>query len=546
MKPKNNKRQPLPSPKGGADVLKKKAVPDASKRLAPQRRIDRRWGWLLFFAMAWLWASWWMGDTLRVAREWSFVAADSTLMHWLWQQSFGSLWIAGRWLLTLYRWPLVGGLVTAALMTLASWLVGYCLRLRPASRWHWLSYLPAAAWMTWMSWKGVNIYYHGEAGVLPGVLLLGIVVCGIDAVIIRSFKSGHHSTDDVYSVSPRRAALEVLYLVVVFVIPVLVTQLRHPWQRPVTQMQVQLLAEDWDGMAATARRHGHLSYRPLAAYYAIALVHNGHLTDQMFDIRLDYDSLRIHSWGGAKDIGTNYYLIDCDYHAGLFRAAAHKAMENLTMNGPTLYTLKHLTRLALLDHDWALARKYLFILKQTPFEGDFVSRYEAMLGKPEAVEADPVFAQLRKTEPVTDVFENMFEEPTFLGYTCALAAGRSIEALHQSLMACLYSKRMPDFLMRCQPLVGTTPPRTIAEGLTTQCAKEPNVLKAFPQLQMSVQSYRAFLQTVQPYMKDRARGGDELFDSYRGYYPYYYFFGNLKATRKRDTTEVVTSSAGVN
>ena len=57
-----------------------------------------------------------MGDVFRMAREYSFVAPDSVLMHGLWQQSFGSLWIVGRILLTLYRWPLVGGLLVALLL----------------------------------------------------------------------------------------------------------------------------------------------------------------------------------------------------------------------------------------------------------------------------------------------------------------------------------------------------------------------------------------------------------------------------------------------
>ena len=105
---------------------------------------------------------------------------------------------------------------------------------------------------------------------------------------------------------------------------------------------------------------------------------------------------------------------------------------------------------------------------------------------------------------------------------------------------------MPDFLLRCEPLVGTTPPRSIAEGLVTQCFKTPDILKAFPQLEMNAKMYQSYLRAVQPYMKDRARGGVELFDQYKGYYPYYYFFGNLKATRKRDDKKEETHKAGVN
>ena len=45
-------------------------------------------------------------------------------------------------------------------------------------------------------------------------------------------------------------------------------------------------------------------------------------------------------------------------------------------------------------------------------------------------------------------------------------------------------------------------------------------------------------------MNDREGNARKLFEQYKGYYPYYYFFGNLKATRKSDTK--ASSSAGVN
>jgi hypothetical protein len=105
---------------------------------------------------------------------------------------------------------------------------------------------------------------------------------------------------------------------------------------------------------------------------------------------------------------------------------------------------------------------------------------------------------------------------------------------------------MPDFLMRCEPLVGTVPPRTIAEGLVTQVVKNPQILQAFPQLQMNVQMYQNFIRNNAEAIKDRPANARRLFDEYKGYYPYYYFFGNLKATRKSDDQEHAGSKAGVN
>ncbi len=510
---------------------------------------------LAFFLLAWVWASWWMGDIFRVAYEQSFFASDATLMHFLLQKSFGWLWLAGRALLTLYHWPLLGGLLVTLMLTATTWSMAKLLRGDGHSPFYilhfTLSILPACAWMSWTAWTGLNLFYETEPGRTLGVLLVMFIVSAAIALIVRLIR-GKAAQEQQHSEQDNRNNITLslipyfLSLVLSFAIPVAITHLRHPYARPVTRMQVQLLHDDWKGMVATAHDNATLSYRPLAAYYAIALVHTGHLTDALFDIRLDYDSLYLYNYSRKPDNGTNYYLVDCDYTTGLFRAATHKAMEHLTMNGPTLYSLKHLTRLALLDDAWSLARKYLSIIDKAPFESDFVSHYSAMLDNPDAVAADPEFALLRRTEPVIDSFESQHQEPTFLGYTATLTAGRTPDALMQSIMANLYSKRMPDFLMRCEPLVGSMPPRTIAEGLVTQCVKNPDILKAFPQLQMNAQIYRGFLQNVQSAMTDRPAHARELFDSYRGYYPYYYFFGNLKATRKATDKEHASSNVGVN
>ena len=256
-----------------------------------------------FFLCTWLWASWWMGDIGRMAYENSFVATDSTLMHWLWQQSFGALWIIGRILLLTYKWPVLGGLVVAALLTCGSWLVAYCLRL--PRRWRWVGYLPAGTWMAWVAWLGLNLFFQNEPGRPFGVLFLVVLVCAIDAFIIWTFKGRRNKS--LTSVPARKGAgSEAVIILLCLAIPFAITHYRHPYARPVTRMQVQMMQQDWDGMAETARAHAKLSYRPLAAYYAVALVHNGHLADAMFDIRLDYDTLYLKNWGGHPDSGTNY------------------------------------------------------------------------------------------------------------------------------------------------------------------------------------------------------------------------------------------------
>ena len=522
---------------------RKKKVPDSKRIWHPLFPLP-----LIFFILAWVWASWWMGDVGRIARERSYFSTDSTLMHFLLQQSFGWLWVVGRALLTLFRWPWLGGAVVAAMLSLSSWFIGYCLQLRP--RWRWAQYLPSAVWMTWVAWSGLELYYQHESGRALGILALFFVVAlflgGIMLLFLRKpFPAFVRPPKDE---SFRQNLVQLAVLIVLLALPVITTTYRHPYLRPVTRMEVQMLNQDWQGMAETARRHATLSYRPIAAYYAIALARTGRLTDDLFQIRLDYDSLYVRGRANTPDNGTNYYQTDCNYHSGLLRVAEHNAMELMTMDGPSLYALKHLARLALLHGDYALARKYLDVIALAPFESSFVRKYEGMLPpnpSDELIAADPEFAAIRQCEPISDCFESQFQQPTFLGYFAVVMEGRSMQVLQQSLMANLYSKRMPDFLMRCQPLVGQTLPKTIGEGLITQAHKDPQILQAFPSLQMEAQNYRFFIQSVQSYMSDRPAYAKQLFPEYQGYYPYYYFFGNLKATRKKDDTKSA-SNAGVN
>ena len=237
-----------------------------SQPVGPQGRRTLREVWagvgsflpfLLFFLLTWLWASWWMGDSFRVAREYSFFTFYKPLLHGLWQQPFGHLWIVGRALLTLYRWPLVGGLMVALLLACGTWLVAYCLRLRPDSRWRPLSYLPAVAWMTWVAWMGLDLYYHSEPGCALGVLFIGFLVLAIDAFVIWTFKgkSRRLSPCPPYEGGSGHLSGKDVLLLFLLVIPFALTAFRHPYQRPFMRMQVQLLNEDWEGIVETAHAH---------------------------------------------------------------------------------------------------------------------------------------------------------------------------------------------------------------------------------------------------------------------------------------------------
>ena len=506
----------------------------------------------IFFLLSWAWASWWMGDVLRIAYERSFFATDVTLMHGLWQQSFGWLWFVGRALLTLYRWPLLGGLLVAVLLAAGAGLLGYCLRL--SWRWRWVQFLPAAAWMFWTAHEGISLYYMHDAGRILIAPLLIAVISGLWAVVAkltrRPAPAPGNSASGKVEWGGRRFPFALLFyslfLLLLFIAPSLYLTHRHPYLRPLTLMEVQLLHHDYEGMSRTAHAHAELSYRQIAGFYAIALARTGHLADQLFDIKFDFEDIKGKSYFGTPNRCLDYHVVDCNYHAGLVRSALHYAILNLTSDGPSLHTLKYLIKIALIEGDWELARKYLRILGKAPFEGDFVRKYQPMVGHSELMKADAELSAVISSMPPVHVLENMYPKPCFLGYYAGQRFLGSKESQTWGAVACLYSKRMNDFLRFAQQYAGTMPPRSIAEGLVTQVSKYPELLKMFPQLNMEVNRYSLFLQEAEAYMQDPESGSQALFQKYQGYYPYYYFFGNLPSKEQQEEQIQQEFNAGVN
>lgn len=525
-----------------AMIMKQKITPKEGKK----RRLPIVPVLPLLFIATYLWAAWYYGDVFRMARERSFWVMDTDRMDFLLSQEFGGLWYIGRLMICLFRYPWAGGLLTAAMVTWSTWCLGYGMRLTP--RWRWLQYIPAGVYMMWMAYEGVNLFYENEAGAILGIPFCATVILTIWAVMIASFSRKKSpallSTPKDETVAEN--ARQWLMVIAVFGIQAVWTEVWRPYTRVTASMNVSLIEGDWQGIIETARKNATLSYRPIAADYAIALVNTNQICERLYDIRLDYDSIYIHPKNqGPVDNVLPLYQEDCDYYAGFAQTCIHHAMERMTMIGPNIRSLELLAKCALLKGEWKVAEKYLRVLRDVPFEGEFVEKYSAYVSNPEMVENDREMAMIRKLEPIHDNFENNLMQPTFLGYNAALMEGRSREALLNSLAVCMYSKSMPAFMMRTEPLTGTLPPENVADALCLMVSKDETILKRFPSLEFRYDKMAKAVGEMKPYMLDRAKYARELFPRYAGYYPYYYFFGNLKATRKTNGN-TGSSTAGVN
>lgn len=500
----------------------------------------------IFFIAIYLWAAWYYGDVMRMARERSFWVANPEQMEFVLSQQYGGLWYIGRCLLTLFRYPWLGALPFAAMITWSTWCLGYGMRL--TARWRWIQYIPAGAYLSWLAYEGVNLFYENESGIIIGLPVCTMIILSIWAMMIASFS---RKKAPAILCTPKDETLwqnriQIIVVIALLAVQAVITEVWRPYTRVIAKMSVEVINKDWNAVMETARDNADLSYRPIAAHYAVALVNTNQICERLYDIRMDYDDMYMHRESNtANSHALNLYQEDCDFYAGFVQTCIHHAMERVTMIGPNIHSMELLTKCALLTGEWEVAKKYLRILKDVPFEEEFVEKYSAYIGKPEVVNADQEFAMIRLLEPIHDSFENTYQQPVFLGYNAALMEGRSKKALLNSLAVCMYSKSMPSFMMRTEPLAGTLPPENVADALCLWSSKEPSIMQRFPSLQFRHQKLASTLGEMKPYMKDRAKYARELFDKYKGYYPYYYFFGNLKATRKTPKEEG-SSTAGVN
>lgn len=498
----------------------------------------------LLFIATWAWAAMYYGDVFHMTRDNSFFVFDQSQMAFVLEQPYGIIRYLGRLLLVPFHYPWAGGLIVALMATLSSWSISALLSL--TSKWRWLSLLPTIAFMLVISYAGLNIYFEREAGYvlgIPTVVTLVLLIAALIRCIVTHKSNGH-----LFLVPANENAvgnrLQLLTLILGIGISVAYVQIHSPYVRVINTLMRQSTEQDWQGMQKTARANASMSNRPMAAFYAMSLVQTGQIADRLYDIRLDYDSLDVTGWDHQHNNGNGLYLCDASYYAGFIETAYHNCMERMVMNGPTVHGLQLMIKCALMRNEWKLAVKYLRILRQVPFEGGFCEKYQAMVEHPERVNADQEMALIRQTEPLHDSFENMYQQPVFMGYNLTLYEGRSINALYNSLAVCLYTKLMPDFMARLEPLSGQTPPENIQDGILLMANKNPQLPQMFSNMNLRSARLNGYLKEVNPYMKDRPGHARELFDRYKGYYPYYYFFGNLKATKKREVT--TSSNSGVN
>ena len=482
---------------------------------------------LVFFLSAWYFSSLWYGDVFMMAREYSFFSTNMSLMQFLVSQPVGLLWLMGRGLLSLFSFPWLGGLVLAGLLTAGSCLFGSLLRLPP--RLHALQYIPALACMFRWVWQGFNAFIYTEpgrmAGLPVGILLL---LCAATPVVFTFFRSRKKQCPTTAPADVRTGRLIAICTTLLLTggICLYGTQCRN-YVRTTALLQRLMRQQQWGDMIRTAQAYDG-SNRQVAAYHAIALHHTGRLLDDLFKIRYDFEPIALTGRNGLPTDGHDIYEADCDFHAGLLQTAYRKDMELNVLDRVCTARLRRMIRYAVMKEETNLALRYLHVLSQQPFETDFTDRYRAMLQNPELKSRDAELSFINRVAPAFDVFEGYLMQPPFIGYYVAMQQPANKEQRDAAMAAALYTRMMPFFLYHARSYRhGDALPATVGDALALAYVngKLPDTRPEL--LQPYMARVMEFTKDVGP--TDRQPPSDpdhKLFDKYRGYYPYYYFFGN--------------------
>ena len=288
--------------KSKKDVAKGASTPPVAEK---KKRPVRLPVLLLFCVAILLWSAWYYGSVFHLSREYSFWVADTRQLDFILSCSFGSMRYVGRALLMTYKYPWLGGVLMALLLTVGTWLVGYCWRLK--AKWRAIQYLPALAYMGTVTYLGLDIFFEAETGYIFGIPFLTVLVLAICGIIIRSFsrKKVHALFAIPADETQRDNLLQLVVCIVGFAAIIGFNEWKRPYVRVITQLASMEQEQDWEGIQKVARAHAYQSNRPMACMYAIALVHTDQVGYRMYDIRLDYDSLYIHGMDGTHNNASN-------------------------------------------------------------------------------------------------------------------------------------------------------------------------------------------------------------------------------------------------
>ena len=532
--------------------------------------------YVLTFLLVWVFCTWIYGDVFTRAQQDSYVSGNAVTMKFLTDKDFGTLYWYARYALLVFKSAWVGGLLLALLLTFSTWTLDrvFCL---PRSL-HGLTSLLGFALLGWMVWRGYSLFYKNEASVIVlypillafAAFILGGIRCAL--LHLKKKEAAPSSQPAAEHCGHHWCRLPWGSLIVVLAFAGLTTYALGERENEILtcRMQNRVLTGDFEEIEKLAddALSAKSATRSVAAYYAIGLLQTHTLLDRLFDLPFHYPEMPLDAKDGSEEYGI--FEADCSFFTGLTNSGYRAAMDKVVMNGPTIYQLKRMALCAIVGGEANLARKYLKLISEMPFEQAFVERYAPMVDDPELVKSDAMLSEVLKLKPEEARFEQNYRRPMFMGYNIGLLSG-SNDAIDASIAACLYSKDLKNFLPRAQVLknIGRPIPLCVQEAIVIHGLKNPDAYQMFPEYAPSnnrpgspYATVQAFILDIQNYYQNECGAGANwqevmtkdlkggvpekvrqfLEPNWLGHYVYYYYCENL--TKKEDKEN--KNKSGVN
>lgn len=489
--------------------------------------------YLVIFLLYWLFSNYVYADVFYICEQFSLFAFDSVLMKEVMAIWFGPAMYVGRMFLLLFKFPVLGGFVYALILTAISLLISYVFRLR--NSWRLFSFIPFA-WLMGLMHLGLNVYTRYDSSLIFSFPLVALLLLSVAAVVVKVVtKRSLMRTLKDYSNDKKLFNLSnCLVAIIAFAGLTYMAGTSYLNTVCTAKMQRLLQNQEWEEMIEAAQANKRPS-KPVAAYYAIALVHTDQIVDKLFDIYFQYPNINLFNRTGGHDDGTFLFEPDVDLYGGLTNTSYHYNMEHSVTEGLTTYRLKAMCMAAMLNKETKLAYKYMSIIEKIPFEGQFVEKYKPMLYDKSLMASDPMLSRIIELQPHFNRFEEELVRPVFLGYYKTVSEG-SKRVVMNSMAASLYTKDLNDFtnilsLFMNEPSV----PPTFEQALIVQALRDSN--------SVFMDHLPEYAKTMTRQILSDARDlgdisvvdkGLNLRDKYTGNYLFYYFYQNIPDASQMD------------
>lgn len=285
---------------------------------------------------------------------------------------------------------------------------------------------------------------------------------------------------------------------------------------------------DWQEVIDRAKAFKGEPTRLNTALADVAAVHLGQAGDQLFALPFgseDYDTpraLRVMHDAGAMPIS---------YHLGLINYAYRWAMESKVEYGANVEHLKYFAKCALLNGEYALARKYLRVLGMTANHKEWAKKYMAYADDPSRINSDPELSSIKRIMRPTDQF--IHDRHTFENYVwnnLARMQGGSLEQQELSIMAALVTKDIDTAVSKMEDYYAQTGhlPVHMQEAIIMwSYGNENNYCEFFNCYPTVMQRFNQFLQAYITYGENPPENQLQIIkDAFGDTFWYYFFYTN--------------------